>query len=74
MSLSSVHRLFDVLIAKGYVVRHDVRVHDLATGLWRREVTYKVYASRKLRAEENEKSERKMVRSRGNRVSKSDAR
>jgi AraC-like DNA-binding protein len=58
LSLRSVHRMFDALAGKAYIVRHDTRVHDLSTGQWSRIVEYKVYASLKLRLEDNEVSER----------------
>ena len=60
MNLRTVHRMFDALAGKGYIVRHDTRIHDMTTGRWSREVEYKIYASLKLRLEDKEVSERQI--------------
>jgi DNA-binding MarR family transcriptional regulator len=62
MSKRTVNYLFDVLAGKGYIVRHDTRMQD-DKGRWSRRVEYRVYASLKLRLEDNERTERKILRS-----------
>lgn len=60
LSLSTTHRLFDALAGKGYIVRHDVRTQD-SKGGWTRTCEYKVYASLKLRIEDDEVSVHKIL-------------
>jgi hypothetical protein len=62
MSLRTVHNMFDLLAGKGYIVRHDTRMQD-DKGRWTRSVEYKVYASLKLRLEDDDATERKILRS-----------
>lgn len=62
-SVRTVHSMFDRLAGKGYIVRHDYRIQDPKTGLWTRECEYRVYASIKLRLQDSEDTERKILRS-----------
>jgi hypothetical protein len=53
-NIRTVHRMIDRLAGRGYIVRHDRRIHDERTGRWSRACEYRVYASLKLRLEDLE--------------------
>ncbi|MGA2478529.1 MAG: hypothetical protein ABSG63_07240 [Spirochaetia bacterium] len=56
----TVYKMFEDLAAKGYIVRHDIRMQD-DKGLWSRVTEYRVYASTKHRLDDEEASLHKVL-------------